>query len=434
MGTMRSLGRPLALLLLAAMPMSSAPADAASSDRSRDPCDVHATRPGNALPPWRARLDRGSAVHVARHMQRACRHLAGLIEAYRPKLEENDRAAKLASIIDRIRSNALAPIYHAHPDLRGRDLTGRKPRQDTRMTRATALRLRAVLKEMSTGTMQALGALDDLVPAQDVPALLDRFLDVTAEFTFATAPIYKRFPDIWNAEVKASARQVPPRTAESDDGFRKSAPPPGTVKLSERALSVVRKFLAAARKAGGADMVASIIWVHEKGSKGPDDARWRKSGPGLDLGAYSRREVPPDVIETIGGLPVILSAPDPSMLTGKTIDYQDGRFVIVADMRTRGVDEDLFPPDVPGNETPASEDSPAARACVAMVESWAARPGWTLGKRRVTQSDRWGVIVRVDFTIPGTEPTSRVNRAICWQQPDGKIGFLQSIGQDIPPL
>ena len=257
-------------------------------------------------------------------------HLAGLVEEYRSKLAENDRGAKLASIIDRIRRNALTPIYRAHPDLRGRDLTERKPRPGQRMTRATALRLRAALKQMSTATMQTLGALDDLVPAQDVAALLDRFLDVTAEFTFATVPIYRRFPGIWNAEVKAAATQVPPRIAESDDGFRKSAPPPGTVRLSERALSFVRKFLAAARRAGGADMVVSIGWVYQGGSKRPDDTHWRKSGPGLDLGSYSRRQVPPDVIETIGGLPVILSAPDPAMLTGKTIDYQEGRFVIVA--------------------------------------------------------------------------------------------------------
>ena len=66
-------------------------------------------------------------VHVARHMQRACRHLASLIETYRPKLAENDRVAALASIIDGIRSNALAPVYSAHPDLRGKDLTDRKP-------------------------------------------------------------------------------------------------------------------------------------------------------------------------------------------------------------------------------------------------------------------------------------------------------------------
>ena len=368
-------------------------------------------------------------------MQRACRNLAGLIEEYRAKLEESDRAAKLASIIDLIRSDALAPVYRAHPDLRGRDLTERKPRPGARMTRPTALRLGAALKQMSTETTQALGPLDDLVPALDVPSLLDRFLDVAAEFSFATAPIYRRFPAIWNAEVKAATTQVPPRTAESDDGFRKSAPPPGTVRLSERALSVVRKFFAAVRKADGADMVVSIGWVYERGSKRPDDTLWRKSGPGLDLGSYARRQVPPELIETIGGLPIVLSAPDPSMLTGNTIDHRNGRFVIVADAGRKGiVNEDLFPPDVPGDEAPAPEDSPAAQACIALVESQTARHGRTLGRRRVTQSERWGVILRVDFTFPGTGPSSRVNRAICWRQPDGKTGFGHSIGQDIPPL
>ena len=98
------------------------------------------------------------------------------------------------------------------------------------------------------------------------------------------------------------------------------------------------------------------------------------------------------------------------------------------------MDEDLYPPEIPGNEVPESEDSPAAQACIAMVEGQAGKFGWTLGKRRVTRSDRWGVIVRADFAIDGTEPGFGLNRIVCWQQPDGRTGLGQSIGTDLPPL
>jgi hypothetical protein len=51
--------------------------------------------------------------------------------------------------------------------------------------------------------------------------------------------------------------------------------------------------------------------------RGRNDADWHKLGPGLSLDAYPRRQVPADVIETIDGLEIILSAPDPSIFVGK---------------------------------------------------------------------------------------------------------------------
>jgi hypothetical protein len=74
------------------------------------------------------------------------------------------------------------------------------------------------------------------------------------------------------------------------------------------------------------DAVASISWDGEEQWKGPNDAEWHKLGPGLSLGAFPRRQVPADAIETIDGLEIILSAPDPSIFVGKVIDYQDGKF------------------------------------------------------------------------------------------------------------
>src|SRR5262249_39501136 len=152
---------------------------------------------------------------------------------------------------------------------------------------------------------------------RDAKALMEDTVDVVAEFGFATNPIYRAYPDLWLAEVRAGAERNAPRTPESDEAFRKSVPPPGTVKLSGGALFVVRKFMTDVQRCGGRDEVGAIRWVEQMSSKGPNDAEWRKSGPGLSLGSYSLRQVPPDVIETIDGMKMVLSAPDPSIFVGK---------------------------------------------------------------------------------------------------------------------
>ena len=286
--------------------------------------------PGQAARVQRAQLDRGTAIHIAGHLQRACRHLAGFVEDYRPRLKP-DQLAKLTALTDRIRASALEPIYRAHPGLRGLDLTERRAPRAQKIARASAVRLQDALKDVQTRIPDAFAAFYALASTQDIQALAERIAGVLSEFGAASQPIYRRFPDLWDREVKTVLLMASPRTDESDASFRKSAPPPGTARLSPRALSWVGEFLAAVRKAGGRDEVASIGWAEEVSTKGPDDTQWRRSGPGLGLGSYGRRQLPPDVIETIGGLPFVFSAPNPAIFTGKTIDYQDGRLVLVPD-------------------------------------------------------------------------------------------------------
>jgi len=74
--------------------------------------------------------------------------------------------------------------------------------------------------------------------------------------------------------------------------------------------------------------IASVEWVTDDASKGPDDTDWVHHGAGLVIGSYGRTEVPPDIIDRVGGIDVVFSAPDPSILAGKTVDVQKGRFVI----------------------------------------------------------------------------------------------------------
>lgn len=51
----------------------------------------------------------------------------------------------------------------------------------------------------------------------------------------------------------------------------------------------------------------------------------------------------------------------------------------------------------------------------------------------VTQSKEWGAVWRADYTFPDKDTTSLVNRMMCWEQ-GGKLFFMSSIGQNVPPL
>jgi hypothetical protein len=318
-------------ILIGATLSSSAEPDARRTHASSSAYSCRVDRPG-ILPRasssrWHPRLDRQTAIHIVRHVQRACRGLRNLVDDHRAMLDEKGITPKIAALIGHMRENVLEPIYRAHPALRGKGLTARgaSPRK---LAHGTATRMLTVLSALQTEFTQPFAELDDLVSDKDAAKTLSKCVrDVFAEFIFAADPIYKAFPDLWAAEVKASVARMSPRTAESDEGFRKAAPPAGTVKLTAPALAAVRKFLALVHKSADLDAIASIGWVEEAGTKGPNDKEWRTSGPSLQLGSYSRRQVPPDVVETIDGEAIVLSARDPSIFVGKTIDYRDGQFI-----------------------------------------------------------------------------------------------------------
>ncbi|MDI3565947.1 hypothetical protein [Bradyrhizobium sp. Arg816] len=121
-----------------------------------------------------------------------------------------------------------------------------------------------------------------------------------------------------------------PRTSKSDEVFRKSAPPPGTVRLSNRALAVVKSFMHGVRRAmPEGDQIAWIGWVKDQAVKGPNDTNWTSHGAGWVLGAYPRAQVPPDIIDTVRGVEIVFTTnDDPSSLTGKTIDVANHKFFV----------------------------------------------------------------------------------------------------------
>jgi hypothetical protein len=278
---------------------------------------------------------------MVKHLQLACRRLNDFVQEHRDILQGSQALLEALGLVANLRARAIEPIYRAYPDLRAKDLTSSASSAERDlvgtfdsghanpglMSRTTALRLHPWLSEAARHFSTATHGLADPLELEAAKALVREVTDITAEIGFANAPIYKSFPDLWQADARKSWLRAAAQAPGADDSFRKTAPPPGTTRLSESAMSYVRKFLAAARVASGQDdAVASISWDEEQRWKGPNDADWHKVGDGLSLGAFAQRQVPPDVIQTIDGLRIILSAPDPSIFVGKVIDYQDGKF------------------------------------------------------------------------------------------------------------
>ncbi len=305
-----------------------------------DPCAAPQPRPGARQHPavWRAQLTRDTAVYMVKHLQLACRRLNDFVQKHRDILQGSQVLPAALGLVGDLRARAIEPIYLAYPDLRAKDLTTSATSDlvgtfDSTianpglMSRTTALRLHPWLNEAARHFSAATHGLADPLELAAAKALVLEVTDITAEINFANAPIYKSFPDLWQADARRSWERAPAQAPDADDHFRKTAPPPGTTRLSESAMSYIRKFLAAGRAATGKDdAVASISWAEEEQWKGPEDTDWHKVGPGLSLGAFAQRQVPPDVIQTIDGLRIIMSAPDPSIFVGKVIDYQGGKF------------------------------------------------------------------------------------------------------------
>lgn len=96
-------------------------------------------------------------------------------------------------------------------------------------------------------------------------------------------------------------------------------------------------------------------------------------------------------------------------------------------------DGQVFPPPSPVGESPALDELPTVASCKSMVSKLAVSKSWRLNSQLVTKSDRWGVVLRVDFEMRVTA-APRVNRIICWRTPSGKHSLVYVIGQDLPRL
>lgn len=293
-----------------------------------DPCRPptgNAAVPATA--PWRARIDRRAAIYVVAHLRRACRMLG-------EDISKDARFAALARqllpVLADLRTNVLGPIYRSHPDLESaaRPQRARQGRHATRrdIGRATAVRLSTELQRIEQQAFKLASAhVDQTATREAAEIMLQPVIDAVAELSFASKVAYDAYPDLF-ARPDAPYQ---PRTEQSDTGFRKSAPPRGSVKLSAAALNLVKSFMRQAQSmAPRDDQIASISWVRDQKRKGPDDAAWIDEGAGWVLGAYSRTQLPPDVIDKVGGIDIVFGAEDPASLAGKTVDIKDRTFFV----------------------------------------------------------------------------------------------------------
>jgi hypothetical protein len=296
-----------------------------------------------AAVPWRARIDRRTAAYVVAHVQRACRMMAG----------DGSGDARFAELAEQLKPvladlwiNVLAPIYRIHPELEAAPPAGsrlqdvdpgaaarprarrvyRATRHDIR--RATAVRLRTELDRIGQQAMKLAAAHADQAATKEAAmGMLQPIADATAELSFASKVTYDAYPELFAKLFQDVPHQ--PRTDESDASFRKWAPPRGSVKLSAAALSFVKSFMKQARRmAPRDDQIASISWVSGQKWKGPNDVAWIDEGAGWVLGAYFRSQLPPDVIDRVGGIDIVFGAEDPSSLDGKTVDIKDRKFIV----------------------------------------------------------------------------------------------------------
>lgn len=242
-------------------------------------------------------------------------------------------ALQANAIRDGLYVTILDPIYRAYPELRNADLSQLPSQKVLHATsrdirRATATRLcddiTSLRKRISKLDEQS---SDQQVDKEAAEKALQPALDAMAELSFAEKVAFDAYPDLFTKSFDAVPEQ--PRTQESDEAFRKAAPPLGSVRLSDQALTLIKSFTQDVQRTSPQfDQVAAIRWVREQKSKGPNDANWISKGAGWILGAYSRTQVPPEVIDKIGGIEIVFQAEDLSSLKGKTIDVAGGKLFV----------------------------------------------------------------------------------------------------------
>jgi hypothetical protein len=315
----------LALLLLAAAER----ADSAHAGNS-SPCSVAGSE--MAAPSVRHLTMSGeTAAYVVRHVGNAC---SFIVEATRQGAPLEQISPSLTPILADMNARILAPIFRLHPELLAEPQKQQSPKKGYRATRKDISRLTATwLMHNLLKSDKAMGkaSSDFLAQRADQKSVFETYgavLNATAELSAAAKVVSDTYPRMWQRQLIA-ARPPQPRTTESDASFRKSAAPRGSVKLTALAIAKIRSFLRQARIAEpNEDWIASLGWAIDQRSKGPEDRNWTTIPAGLVLGTFSRSQVPPDVIDKVDGIEVIFTADSPERLTGKTIDFQKGKFVI----------------------------------------------------------------------------------------------------------
>jgi hypothetical protein len=274
------------------------------------------------------KISRDAAAYVVRHAENACRLVA---EAARHGAPLEQIAPSLTPALAELRARIVAPIVRLHADAATMPADESSPRNVFRaskkdLSRSTATWLMQALVQAQQSISKA--SLSFIAQSVDANASYEPLLNAFAELAHATKVVSDAYPDIWREQtIAAIPNQV--RTAASDDHFRKTAVPHGSVKLTASAITQVRTFIRQARSAEPHnDLIASLGWAIGRRQKEPEDKSWTAIPEGLQLGAYSRSQLPPDLIDQIDGIDILITVDDPDRLLGKTIDFGSGQFLI----------------------------------------------------------------------------------------------------------
>jgi hypothetical protein len=272
-----------------------------------------------------------AATYVARHVRNACRFIT---EATRQGAPLAQMSPSLTPILADMNARILAPIFRLHPELSAEAQKQQSSKKVYRATRRDISRFTATwLMHNLLKSQQAMGnATSDFIAQRaDQKSVFEAngaVLNASAELSAAAKVISDTYPRVWHKQLIAE-RPLQPRTTESDANFHNGVAARGSVTLTAPALAKIRSFMRQARIAEpNEDWIASLEWVIDQRSRGPEDRSLTSIGAGLVLGVFSRSQVPPDVIDKVDGIEVLFHADNPDRLTGKTIDFQKGEFVI----------------------------------------------------------------------------------------------------------
>jgi hypothetical protein len=115
---------------------------------------------------------------------------------------------------------------------------------------ASAIYLRWALTDARTTFLSSASQLPSDPACRDADKCI--LIDISAEISFAGAPICKSFPDLWRLAMKEgeAVAAAQKRTPESNAAYRRFAPPRGSVRLTTAASRYIRQMLDEERRQG----------------------------------------------------------------------------------------------------------------------------------------------------------------------------------------
>lgn len=97
-------------------------------------------------------------------------------------------------------------------------------------------------------------------------------------------------------------------------------------------------------------------------------------------------------------------------------------------------ENDLGPPLEPTGEQQVAGNEAFLASCRAALDDIPITREWKLGPDLLTRTDRWGLVWRADFELPGESLAPLINRLVCWQKEGGDLTLEFAIGQSVSPL